>query len=150
MDLTPQELSKGILVVCDGGAYNNQSPDRIGYGSFRVFRDGNLEVSTYQDDKTHTHYFEYGVGVTNNVAECMTMEHALNYIAELVERGYKGKVRLGCDSQTALLGATTHVKKPAMHLRELYVRLHNQAVKLKDHVQFVKLDELDVKRVLGH
>jgi ribonuclease HI len=150
MHITTEELAKGLLVVCDGGSYNNQSPDRIGYGSFRVFRDGILQHSTFDGEVCDTHYFEFGVGITNNHAECSMLLKAMAYASQLIERGYKGTIRIGTDSQTALLGATTKVKKPSERLKSMYETMHFNARALRDQVQFVKLCEQDVKRILGH
>jgi ribonuclease HI len=147
--ISTKQLSEGLLIVCDGGARNNQSPDREGYGSFMVFRNGDSQLSTYCGLAHFQHEFELG-NVTNNVSELLMLEHALLYTRDLIGRGWKDTVRIGTDSQTALLGATTRVKKPAKHLVPLYHRVRDLALELKEQVQFIKLDEQDVKRVLGH
>jgi ribonuclease HI len=150
MHITTEELAKGLFVICDGGSRNNQSPERIGYGSFTVCKNGDAQPSTYDNKVQMVHCFEYGVGVTNSVAEVQTMHHALLYVKKLIGRGWKDAVRIGSDSQNALLAATTKIKKPAPHLKDLYVEVHNIALELRDQVQFVKLHEQDVKRILGH
>jgi len=150
MHITTDELCQGVFIACDGGSLNNQSSNRYGYGSFRVFKDSNLASSTYQDEIQNTHIFDYGKGVTNNVAECNTMLHALTYIDELIARGFKDVIRLGVDRQTALLAATTDIKKPAKHLRGTYKAIRELALKHRDQVQFVKIAETDMKRLLGH
>jgi len=150
MHITTDELCQGVFIACDGGSLNNQSSNRYGYGSFRVFKDGDLRCSTYQDKELMTHVFDYGKGVTNNVAECETILHALTYIDELIARGYRETIRLGVDSQTALLAATTDIKKPAKHLKPLYKKIRELALKLRNRVQFVKIDEGDMKGLLGH
>jgi ribonuclease HI len=144
------DLNTGLLIVCDGGALDNQSEDRYGYGSMRVLRNGKPVASTYMGAKKQAHTFDYGLGVTNSVAEVRTMQHALLYAKELVERGWKHNLRIGCDSRNALLAATTRIKKPAPHLKVLYGEIHNLALELREQVQFVKLNDQDVKRILGH
>jgi ribonuclease HI len=150
MHISTDELCQGVLVACDGGSLNNQSSNRYGYGSFRVFMNGDLRFSTYNNKELMTHVFDYGKGVTNNVAECKTILHALTYIDELIARGYKDIIRLGVDSQTALLAATTDIKKPAKHLKALYQQIRELALKLRNQVQFVKIAEQDMKGLLGH
>jgi len=144
------DLNTGLMIVCDGGALDNQSADRYGYGSMQVLRDGKPVASTYLGVKKKSHTFEYGLGVANSVAEVRTMQHALLYAKELMERGWKEPLRIGCDSRNALLAATTKIKKPASHLKELYAEIHDLALELREQVQFIKLDDQDVKRVLGH
>ena len=142
-------LSHGLFVVCDGGAHNNQSPDRQGYGSFIVFRDGDSQMSTYEESVCYQHEFDFGHD-TNSVAEVKMMEHALLYCQGLIQRGWKGTINLGSDSQNAILAATTKIKKPAPHLVVLYQRVHKLALEMKEQVQIIKLDNQDVKRLLGH
>jgi ribonuclease HI len=150
MHLSPEQLKEGVLIVTDGGALNNQSSDREGYGTFAVLQNGNYAKSTYAGEVDIFHRFDFGVGVTNNMAELYMLKHAMNYAKELIERGWIKQLRIGTDSQTALLGATTRVRKPAKHLKALYNELHEMALSLKDQVQFVKLHERDVKEILGH
>jgi hypothetical protein len=144
------DLNTGLMIVCDGGALDNQSETRYGYGSMRVLRDGRSVEFTYGGEKKLAHTFDYGLGVTNSMAEVRTMHHALLYARELLGRGWKDGLRIGCDSQNALLAATTKIKKPAPHLREIYGEVRNLALELREQVQFIKLDDGDVKRVLGH
>jgi ribonuclease HI len=150
MHISTDELCQGLFIACDGGSLNNQSSNRWGYGSFRVFNNSDLVPSTYKGEQEYTHEFTYGDGVTNNVAECETLIHALTYIDELIARGYTDIIRLGVDSQTALLAATTDIKKPAKHLKPLYKQIRELALKLRNQVQFVKIDEQDMKGLLGH
>jgi len=144
------DLNTGLMIVCDGGALDNQSEDRYGYGSMRVLRDGKPVEFTYVGEKKYAHTFDYGLGATNSVAEVRTMLHALLYARELVGRGWKEPLRIGCDSRNALLAATTRIKKPAPHLKEIYTEVRNLALELREQVQFIKLNDQDVKRVLGH
>ena len=148
--ISGQDLSKGLLIVCDGGSLNNQSSDRFGYGSMVVMKGGKIVPSTYQNEKTSHHLFEYGPGVTNNAAELHTLKHALRYAKELLERGYADVIRIGSDSQVALLGATTNIKKPAKQLVPLYQTVRKLALDLRTQVQFIKLDDGQVKAILGH
>jgi ribonuclease HI len=150
MHLSPEQLKKGVLIVTDGGALNNQSEERYGYGTFTVLQNGAHAPSTYDGLRSVYHRFDFGIGTTNNVAELSMLKHAMLYAKELIVRGWKEQLRIGTDSQTALLGATTRVKKPAPHLKPLYYELHEMALSLKDQVQFVKLHEQDVKEILGH
>lgn len=148
--LTADDLCEGVMIACDGGSLNNQSDERWGYGSFRVFMNGDWKPSTYQEKTLYTHEFAYGDGVTNSVAECNTMLHALAYANELILRGYKDTIRIAADSQNSLRAATTNIKKPAKHLRQTYQQIRELALKHKDQVQFVKIAEWDMKGLLGH
>lgn len=148
--ISADDLNTGLMIVCDGGALNNQSESRYGYGSMQVLRDGKSVEFTYCGEKKLSRTFDYGLGVTNSVAEVRTMRHALLYAKELVGRGWKDTLRIGCDSQNALLAATTRIKKPAPHLKEIYADVRNLSLEMRGQVQFIKLCEQDVKRILGH
>jgi ribonuclease HI len=150
MFLTPEQMSVGVAIYCDGGSRNNQSKElRSGYGSFKVARNGQLIESSFAGEKCIQHRFEYG-NTTNSVAECETMLRALTYASELRARGHLDGVRICCDSQNAILAATTDIKKPAPHLTGLYAEIRKLSTDMRNYVQVVKIGEAQMKAILGH
>jgi ribonuclease HI len=156
MYVSADYLNSGLTIVCDGGALNNQdASSRKAYGSFAVLQDGVIVASTYAGHKQTRHTFDFQ-GVTNNVAELLTMRHALLYVKDLLKRGRKltAPISICSDSWLALNGATKPVeqmgKQHAVHLEPFYNELHALAVELKGSIELCKVERSDVVRVLGH
>jgi len=148
--VTASQLDSGITIYCDGGSRNNQNAElRQGYGSFKVTKHGQYAETTYNGEKTIQHHFDYG-NATNSVAELNTMLHALKYALYLRNAGWPSGVRICADSQNAILAATTEIAKPAAHLRAIYAEIRSLSFELRNFVQIVKMDERQIKKVLGH
>jgi len=156
-------LPSGVCVLVDGGCLNNNKPvsDRVMYGSMTVFFNGNQVVSTYGDMPTAlVHKFDIDhqeEWASNNLAELLTMEHALSYVDELHNRSRKVvEVTILCDSNLALgyaSGTMKVGKKVDQSIRQSRMALDGMNIELERlgvKVNYQHVDEGWVKSVLGH
>lgn len=128
-----------FLIVFDGGAIGNPGK---GYGSFEILQHG---VPVHPVERR-----EYGMQVTNNVAEYRTLIAALSWLAEtLGERSREAVVEVRGDSQLVIFQVTGRwkIKKPhlgalASDVRMLMMRF--KSVSLDWHPRIMSV------RRLGH
>lgn len=121
-----------IVAYCDGGAIPN--PGRC-YGSFKVYKDRQLEAWTKQE-------FDHG---TNNQAEYWALIHLLNY---LVNKGCT-KAVINMDSMLVI----KQVKGEYQVRQSGLIPLHDKVLKLLskfNDVEFRHINNKKMKKVLGH
>lgn len=127
------------MIVFDGGAIGNPGK---GYGSFEILQNG---VPVHPVERR-----EYGVNVTNNVAEYRTLIAALTWLAEtLGDASRQAVVDVRGDSQLVIFQVTGRwkIKKPhlaalAEEVRMLMMRF--KSVSLSWHPRIMSV------RRLGH
>ena len=142
-----------IHIYTDGGSKNNQSNDRIGYGSFKTFFN-NKEVTMTIDrgtkDEIKTNHVRINLpGKTNNEAEYISLITALNYALQ-VQGDTKEKLQFKffTDSQLIEGHLSGAMKCKAANLKPLY-KLASGVLEILD-AQIVKVDRDEIVKVLGH
>ena len=148
-------LPEGIVIVCDGGCRNNQTPDkRVAYGSLAVFVNNQRKQLHYTGpDGRKVEAWQARVNwqdATNNQAEFKTALMALGYIRELFARSQPAQVTICSDSELVVNTALGVNKKfKVEHIRELAIELKANLEALPS-VKFMWLDNSVVKEILGH
>jgi len=136
-----------IEIICDGGARNNQTPEkREAFGSFIIKPSPELVPSP-----PIIHKRFYG-NRTNNEAEYMALIDALTWIKEKYK--YVDNLIIKTDSQLLIghLSQGWRVKEP--RLRELYTKASYLITDIVTHplteVKFEKIHEAEMKQIIGH
>jgi ribonuclease HI len=126
------------VFFCDGGCYNNGTPDSYAYGSFGEISGGTRRVT-----------FAFHEASTNNQAEYMTLIYLLKELQSCEEA-----VEIRMDSQLVVnqvdIGRNTwKTKDPNLRrLRDKARELINSRRKYGTHLLWVRRDEIE--SVLGH
>lgn len=133
-----------FAITCDGGSRNNQDPTkREGYGSWMI-------AAPHKTNKITRR--EFGSGITNNQAEYMALIGGLTEISDAfiaVAADLKTiKITVRTDSQLVIGHLTKNWK-----VKTELVPLACKAAALCQQfhsVKFEKVDEKDMKRIIGH
>lgn len=144
-----------IDIWFDGGSLNNQSKsNRQGYGSFLTMYGGRLKTMTIdrgtKDERRCSQcHLEFGKA-TNNEAEWNTLVAALTYAWSIQSsRDNPLEFVFHGDSMNVLGPFIDGNKVKAKNLKPLYEQARG-LVDAIEYIQFVKEDDADVKRILGH
>ena len=153
--VVPETLPKGIVVVCDGGCHNNQTPEkRVAYGSLAVFKDGVRKLMHYAKDGKTVEAFQarcdWG-SVTNNQAEFKTMLMALYYLREAFARSAKPFNATICSDSELVVNTAKGINKKfkVAALGELAEELMVLLATMPT-VKVEWIDNIIVKEILGH
>lgn len=129
----------------DGGSLGNGTPEAQGYGSCMITRP--------DTEKTRTVRFNFGVGDTSNEAEYQALIAALKHIKETWEN-------VAFDTQelelTIRMDSALVIGQMSMgwNINKASLRdLNTEAKKLVSafgKVEFIKISEKEMKRILGH
>lgn len=139
-----------LLIMCDGGCENNQSPtERWAYGSFVIFsnNDAGINVELSRGNK-----LSFGV-LTNNEAEYLALINALSQIGNLILHEPLSEIRIQMDSQLVINQVCQKWDVNAPNLIP-YVRYARQVLDslkaMKASIVFNYVPREKIVEVLGH
>jgi ribonuclease HI len=135
-----------IVIFADGGSLDNGSENQRGYGTMKVFFEGELK---------RTKPFEFG-NATNNEAEYKTALEVFKYLshikADLDEKGREmPKTVIKMDSRNAVRAMNGNQKRqPAKNLVEMVNEGKQWMFENKDWAELVRVPRDQIEEVLGH
>jgi ribonuclease HI len=142
-----------IQIYVDGGSKNNQSLERMGYGSFKTFYKGQeieMTIDKGTKDEIKTRQARINLpGKTNNEAEYITLITALNYALQIQGNTNK-KLWFQFFTDSALLDG--HLRGTMKCKAKNLIPLYEQSLELLETLtaQVVKVDREKIVEVLGH
>lgn len=133
------------VLIVDGGARNNGTPDSYGYGS--------CLIQDPASERSQRLQFTFGSPATNNEAEywslISTLRHILDVFKAVSANLKEVSLTIKMDSALVIGQLSLGWKVKADNLRPLFTEASNLLTEFGSY-EFVKIPEKEMKNILGH
>lgn len=134
-----------FLITCDGGSRGNGAPNSEGYGSFLI--------QLLDESQQLSNQLTFGIGITNNEAEYMSLIAALEHVATAfrsVAADLKTiNLTVRMDSQLVIGQMANDWKIKAQNLIPLAIQAKSLISEFGS-IRFEKISGDQMKTILGH
>lgn len=132
-------------ISTDGGALGNGTEDAQGYGSYQI---------ETQDGRKVIERLDFGLGITNNVAEYKALIAALKDLLERIERAGRSPANFSIlartDSQLVVGQVVGGWKVKQPHLRPLRDEARLLLARFHPSSRLEKVPRAEIQAILGH